>query len=227
MPLFIILKLIVDVFTIRRWKSQIAVLSSQFFAENKNGRLKRIYLSFNFLGQLKGKDETIEAPNYEPNTERTKKFIQRLEFGTNIQTHRSTSYYPVTSDLAFSVGYRFSKKSIAGFGAAYKLGLGESINNIRITEEGIDLRSFIDFKVKGNFFVTGGFEYNYQLPALNQYSVNLHNGWTTSGLLGATKSFNINNKFFKKSRIQVLWDFLARYQVPQRQQILFRVGYHF
>jgi len=183
--------------------------------------------STDFLSRLGGKDNTKEIPDYNPNLERTKSFKDRLEFGTNFQTQKGTSYFPVTTDMAMSVGYKLNSKSVVGIGAAYKLGLGSSINNIRLTSEGIGFRSFLDYKIKGSFFVTGGFEYNYQQPMVGLNAVNLANGWAKSGLVGITKTIKLGTKFFKQSKVQLLWDFLGKTQIPQRQQFVFRVGYHF
>jgi hypothetical protein len=191
-------------------------------ASNQPGQI-----DINLPDQLRGSDNTEVIPNYEPNTERTKSFSKRLEFGTNIQTKRSTNYFPTTTDLALSIGYKLNAKSIIGLGASYKLGLGQNFNNIKLTSEGIGIRSFLDYKIKKTFFVTGGWEYNYQLPIVGINSIEFQNGWAASGLVGLTKEIKFNTKFFKRSKVQLLWDFLSKYQTPQRQQIVFRAGYTF
>jgi hypothetical protein len=191
-------------------------------ASNQPGQI-----DINLPDQLRGSDNTEVIPNYEPNTERTKSFSKRLEYGTNIQTKRSTNYFPTTTDLALSIGYKLNAKSIIGLGASYKLGLGQNFNNVKLTSEGIGLRSFLDYKIKKTFFITGGWEYNYQLPIVGLNSIEFQNGWAASGLVGLTKEIKFNTKFFKRSKVQLLWDFLGKYQTPQRQQIVFRAGYTF
>jgi hypothetical protein len=37
----------------------------------------------------------------------------------------------------------------------------------------------------------------------------------------------MKSRVFKKTKIQVLWDFLSYTQVPRTQAVLFRVGYDF
>ncbi|WP_186774369.1 hypothetical protein [Chitinophaga pinensis] len=39
--------------------------------------------------------------------------------------------------------------------------MGTGWNNIVISHQGVGLRSFVDWKLKGTFFVNGGFEQNY------------------------------------------------------------------
>jgi hypothetical protein len=53
--------------------------------------------------------------------------------------------------LGLSVGYKLNDKSIIGIGASYKIGWGSSWKNISITNQGVGLRSFIDWQLKGAF----------------------------------------------------------------------------
>jgi hypothetical protein len=51
--------------------------------------------------------------------------------------------------------------------------------------------------------------------------------WQKSGLVGVSKIVSIKSKFFKKTKLQLLWDFLSYQQMPRTQPIKFRVGYNF
>jgi len=125
------------------------------------------------LSQLKDKlNQFTNSPSgdggmpqgFKPNTQKTKSFLQRIEYGINIQSQKN-GLLPTTSDIAGTIGYKLNDKSIIGIGAGYKLGWGNSINNIRLTNEGIGLRSFVDIKLKGSIWITGGYEQNW-LPGL-------------------------------------------------------------
>jgi hypothetical protein len=70
-----------------------------------------------------------------------------------MQTQKATNYFPVTSDLGLSLGYKLNDKSVIGFGASYKVGMGRAWNHISITSEGAGLRSFVDWKIKREFLV--------------------------------------------------------------------------
>jgi hypothetical protein len=52
------------------------------------------------------------------------------------------------------------------------------------------------------------------------------NAWQQSGLIGISKVVSVKSKFFKNTKLQLLWDFLSYQQVPQNQAIVFRVGYN-
>jgi len=174
-----------------------------------------------------GSSDDIMPEGFQPNNERKKSFLKRLEYGTNFQTQKATGYFPITSDIGLSVGYKLNDKSIIGIGGSWKMGWGRGWQHINITAEGLSLRSFMDWKIKGNFYLSGGFEQNYKsnFTAFNQLR-NL-NAWQESGLIGISKSFNIKSRVFKKAKIQLLWDFLSADQLPKTQPIIFRIGYNF
>lgn len=185
------------------------------------------------LSQLKDKLNELggsangEMPDFKPNNQKTKTFLQRLEYGTNLQSQRSSQWFPMTTDLGLSVGYKLNDKSIIGVGASYKLGWGRDIRNISLSHQGMGLRSFADIKVKGSFYASGGFEYNYQQPFQSFADLNGIENWQQSGLVGISKIVSLKSKAFKKTQLQLLWDFLSYQQVPQSQPIKFRVGYRF
>jgi hypothetical protein len=168
-------------------------------------------------------------PDFKPNTQKTKTFLQRLEFGSNLQFAKNNTLMPTTADIALTLGYKLNDKSVAGLGAGYKLGMG-SIDRIRFSTEGINLRSFIDWKLKKQLFFSGGFEMNYltALPPVTslQQPPNGSN-WQQSALAGISKKFNVKTKWFRQTKVQLLYDFLAREHAPVSQPLLFRVGYNF
>jgi len=187
------------------------------------------------LNQLKDKmmklgqsSTDMEMPEgFKPNNQKTKTFLQRLEYGTNIQSQKANGYFPVTSDIGLSVGYKLNEKSLLGIGASYKMGWGQNFRNINITHQGVGLRSFIDWKLKGSFWMSGGYEMNYRNEFNRVAELKNLNAWQESGLLGVSKVVSLKTKFFKKTRIQLLWDFMSYQQIPQTQPLLFRIGYGF
>jgi hypothetical protein len=186
------------------------------------------------LNQLKSKmtqfgngNSDAEIPEgFKPNNEKTKSFLQRLELGTNIQSQKANGYFPVTSDIGLSVGYKLNDKSIIGIGASYKLGLGRDIRHINLTHQGAGLRSFVDWKIKGSWWVSGGYEMNYRSRFNSIAQLQNLNQWQQSGLVGVSKVVSLKTKFFKKTKLQLLWDMLSYQQVPRTQPVMFRIGYN-
>jgi len=189
------------------------------------GMLNQLKNKMSQMGTSGGSD--LDMPEYKPNTQKTKPFLKRLEYGTNIQSAKSNYYFPTTTDIALSVGYKLNEKNIIGIGASYKMGWGKDFSHINLSSQGIGFRSFMDTKLKGSFYASGGFEYNYQQPFGSIEQIKYLNAWQQSGLIGISKIVSLKTKYFKKTKLQLLWDMLSYQQVPKTQPVKFRVGYSF
>ncbi|HEY6504254.1 MAG TPA: hypothetical protein VIZ28_09795 [Chitinophagaceae bacterium] len=193
--------------------------------QEAQSKLNELKSKLNQMGSSSSDGELPEG--FKPNNQKTKSFLKRLEYGINVQTQRSNGYWPVISDLGLSIGYKLNDKSVIGIGASYKIGWGQNIRNITITQEGAGLRSFIDWKIKGGLWLSGGYEANY-LRVFNRFDqLKDFSQWQQSGLIGVSKVISLKTKFFKETKLQLLWDFLSYQQVPQPQPIIFRIGYNF
>jgi hypothetical protein len=180
----------------------------------------------NRLASLGATDGAAPQPDFKPNDQRTKSFFRRLEYGTSVQSVKANYFFPATTDIGLSVGYKLNDKSVIGVGGSGKLGWGKSIQHINVTGEGMSLRSFLDVKLKGSFWLSGGWEYNYQQPFTTDQDLKDVNNWKSSGLMGLTKTLALKSKGFKKYRIQLLYDFLHQ-QTPYTAPVKCRVGYSF
>ena len=173
-----------------------------------------------------GNSSDFEVPPSGVRGLKTQTFKQRLEFGSNFQFGKNNNLVPTTADLGLSLGYKLNDKSVIGIGASYKMGLG-SIQRISITHNGIGLRSFIDWKLKKQFFVSGGYEMNYNAQFKNIEQLKAYNSWQSAGLLGLTKKVSVKTKLMKGTKLSLLYDMLARQHVPVSQPVVFRIGYNF
>lgn len=177
-------------------------------------------------GQLGGGGGSDAAmPDFKPNAQRTKSFLQRLEYGANVQSVKSNAFFPVTSDLAATLGYKLNEKSVVGIGMSYKLGWGRDIQHISLSSQGVGLRSFLDWKIKGGFWASGGAEFNYLSQFSKFQQLKDFTAWQKSALLGVMKKYKAGNKM--TGNLQLLYDLLWQRQVPVGQPLLFRVGYSF
>ena len=193
--------------------------------ETASGQIDELKDKFSGIGL--GGGSSLDIKNFKPSSQKTKSFLKRLEFGTNIQTVRSNYFFPTTTDLGLSLGYKLDDKNVVGIGVSYKIGWGSGFDHIKITSQGIGLRSFLDVNIKGNFFASGGFEYNYQKVFSNLSQLKRISDWQKSGLLGIGKIVSIRSQAVKKTKIQLLWDFLSYQQIPRTQPFIFRIGYTF
>jgi len=154
--------------------------------QEAQGKLKELKGKFDQLGN-NGSRELDMPERFKPNNQRTKNFWRRIELGANMQSQKSNGYFPVTSDIGLSAGYKLNDKNVIGLGISYKMGWGESIQNIKITHQGIGLRSFIEWKLKGSFWVAGGYELNFRNEIQHIEQLKDRSSWQASGLIGLSK----------------------------------------
>jgi hypothetical protein len=160
-----------------------------------------------------------EIPSFKPNSQKTKSLFKRLTYEANIQFSKSNKLLPNQSDIALGVGYQLNDKGVVGVASSVKLGLGTGWNNIKLTTQGLSLRSYLDWKIKGDFYASGGYERNY-------YSqINNFPAWQSSGLMGVSKKLKIKDN--RSAKFQLLYDFLSYKHVPITQPFIFRTGFTF
>lgn len=201
----------------------------------------------NKLNSSGGQVRDDDMPNFKPNSQRTKPFLQRLEYGINIQSQKSNTLLPTTSDIAATIGYKFNDYTTAGIGLSYKLGWGNGWEHIQLTNQGIGYRTYgeIKFPQTGkerslwNFFtkslwLSGGYELNY-LPELKEKLTNANSlsfankassrfglGWQESALIGISKKQKMGKK---TASVQLLYDLLYKQHPAQSSPIVFRIAY--
>jgi hypothetical protein len=168
---------------------------------------------------------SLVMPDFQPNTQKTKSFLSRLEYGIDVQTQKSSILVPTTADIGLKLGYKFSDKSTAGVGASYKLGLGNGINHFALSNQGLGLQSYIDIKAKGSIWISGGVEYNYWQTFSELSQLRAIDAWQRSALIGITKKYKISAK--QQGNLQLLFDMLYQQHIPVTQPILFRTGITF
>ena len=181
----------------------------------------------NKLSSLGAGSGGMDMPTFPVNDQKKKTFLKRLEVGVNFQTAQTTYFYPTTSDLGLSLGYKLGHGNVIGAGISYKIGWGNGFQHIAFSSQGVGLRSFLQIKIHSSWSAAGGFEYNYQQPFNSYQDIRNLSVWTRSGLIGVTKTVSMKSTVFKKTQVQLLWDFLSYSQIPKTAPIIFRVGYSF
>lgn len=166
-----------------------------------------------------------KMPDFKPNHQKVKSFLKRMEWGTSLQTSKANYFFPATTDISLSAGYRLNDKSIIGIGIGGKIGWGRGWKDISINGQGMSLRSFADVRLKGSWWITSGWEYHYQQSFSEIRALHAVSNWKQAGLAGITKVVPVKTQAFKKYRIQLLYDFLHRYKLPVTEPVKFRIGY--
>lgn len=174
------------------------------------------------INKYGGSGGDVDMPDFSPNKQKTKPFLKRFTYTSDFQFGKSNSLVPNGADIGLGIGYNFSDKIIAGTGIAYKLGIG-NISHIRFSHLGMGVRSYLDIKLKNQFFANGGFEMNYNAQFRNIDQLKNYNAWQRSGLLGISKKYKVSNKL--KGQILLLYDFLSYSHTPVSQPFIFRTGF--
>ncbi|MCO5239978.1 MAG: hypothetical protein M9904_07970 [Chitinophagaceae bacterium] len=207
--------------------------------QQAQSQLAEVKDKLNRIGIQGAGSSDMAIPDFKPNGQKTKSFLQRIELGADVQTRRSDYFFPVTTETGLTAGYRLTDKSVVGIGLSGKIGWGRDWKHIRLTGEGIGLRVYADWKAPDLFktnsrfmaglWFTAGAEMNYN-RAIESFSVfKNYSSWTKSALAGLKKKYSISSPVKKgkklEGNLQVLYDFLYRQHVPPTPALMWRVGY--
>jgi hypothetical protein len=175
------------------------------------------------LNELGGGSDGLEIPGFKPNHQKTKSFLKKMEFSAEVQSGKTNNLFPASSDFGLSAGYKPTDKLVVGIGGSYRMGWGSGFTNMRITHQGVGIRSFIEWKIKGKLFLSGGYEQNYYSEIKRLRQLANHNGWKESALLGVDKKYSIGKK--KNGQMKILYDFFSQNRVPATSPLIFRMGF--
>jgi hypothetical protein len=182
--------------------------------------------------------------NWQPNTQKTKTFWQRLQTSYNTQTQKQNGWLPTNTDFAANIGYKLNDKSTLGIGSSYKMGWGNGgLGNIKLSSQGMGLKAFINFKsptTKGilgfltqSIWLSVHYEYNYYntLPNKNSTPTTLPlpsdiahqqpTHWQNSFLIGIIKKQKLGNK---TATLQLLYN-LSNSSINFQAPWVVRVGW--
>lgn len=158
-----------------------------------------------------------------PNMQKVKSFKERLEFGTDFQAQkpRANTYQQTT--IGLSLGYKLNDKSVFGIGAAYT-GQVEVLPKVKIGNHSIVFRSFLDYKIKGGIYITGGLETSPSTTSSSTFLNQVTANWEVDGQIGITKKILFNSKFKKGLKFQFLYSLPMNHSKVD-EGFVYRIGY--
>ena len=92
-------------------------------------------------------------------------FWKRVEKGYNFQTSRATpdGKRPAILELAGTAGFKHTPQLTYGLGLSASIGLGQNWSNIRLSYEGISIRSFATYELFWGIAGYVGYETVFQI----------------------------------------------------------------
>ena len=176
-------------------------------------------------------DATISG--FKPNGQKTKSLWQRIEIGTDCKFDKKNILLPSTEDFGLSIAYKIMKKGVIGIGGSWKIGMGKDITHMKLTHEGVSMRSFVEYPIIKGFNIRGGWEKTFllkQVTTENLIVLKKPENWQQSALIGISKKMTIPLKLpvLKKKassgNVQLLYDFLHDSHIPSTPALQVRVG---
>lgn len=171
------------------------------------------------------KDGLEDEFSFKKNTQRNKPFLKRLEFTSDYRFAKSTRLLPANMTIGATAGYKLSDDQSIGIGLNYLLGLGRGWKDLRLSHEGIGLRSYIKWRFKYNIFFQVGAEWTYMTSFKRVDELKSVKNWQQTTLAGLTKSYSISRKV--KGNVQLSYNFLHRKTIPTSSPFIIRFGYEF
>jgi len=156
----------------------------------------------------------IHKPSFKINKMRGLPFWKRIEKQYNFQTTRAiVDGQPAILQLSAMAGYRQSPRLTYGLGLVEATGLGQSWTNLRLSFQGLGLRSYASWQWQYGIGAYAGYERLYKQAAFSAGSAvpdtltpSPHStaSYSESVLIGLTKTYHINSKW--NGQVQLLYD---------------------
>lgn len=174
---------------------------------------------------ITGVNGDTEFPSFKPNSQRTKTFLQRLEYGFDFQLAKTNRSLPGGANLGITVAYRINDKSEIGLGLSNRIYLLFS-PKVKIQINGIGVRSFLNWKLKKNISIYGGFEESI-ISIRSSDGMNSHQKWSPAVLTGIQKKVGFGKGLVKSAKLQLLYDWMHTNRNSNNSQVVVRMGYSF
>jgi hypothetical protein len=180
---------------------------------DKAGDFKKIQRDIRQTKQSVIELKNAGKPAFKINKMRGMPLSKRIEKQINWQSNRATlNGKPATVQLSAMAGFKQTEKLSYGVGLAPAIGLGQNWKTIKLSFEGLSIRSYCVWQWQYSIGVYGGYERTYKSVALlNQNEAklstyNIHNteNFSDATLIGITKTYRINDRL--TGSIQVLYD---------------------
>ncbi len=148
-------------------------------------------------------------------------FKDRLAIGGNLQIQQGE---PIKIDFSPTIGYKFNKQFVMGFGGTYRTTFGKRNPQIvnQVADEVMGYRTYVDYKAYKSYSIHAEYE-DLLTDIMDQTGDVIGQKWKKGALLGIGKSYN----FVKGVRGQMLlmYNFLHDDESPHQRPLVVRFGF--
>ncbi len=165
---------------------------------------------------------------------KTKRFVDRINFGSNFQASRRNAFFPISGVIAGQLAYQFSPRIQLGLGCSWIVGfnqttkyeMGEFPVFSSLASNGTGLRTFCNYGFTSR--ISGSFNYelnNRQTVIYSEFqnSPFVSMKWNTSLLAGL--KFSLSSKSKSVPIFELLYD--INHHRTGQPALVFRTGFQF
>ncbi|MBC7381854.1 MAG: hypothetical protein H7296_02540 [Bacteroidia bacterium] len=156
-----------------------------------------------------------DSISFKPDKYRSMALKDRIERNFNWQAQKSNGYFPGIIDFSISIGFKLNKKLTPQLGLLYKIGVGKSLEQIDISQQGFGLKGGVNYLFYKKVMLFISYEQTYYR------AVNLEEKRAYQPMPALILGLGIKSK----STIQIGYDFLRHYNPQKGSSIILRFGF--
>jgi hypothetical protein len=212
--------------TIPQVQSMLPQNAQGISVDQKNALVQNMQNSMTKFSSMRLKHPEIGAfkdkPKFKVNPFKGLPLRQRLVFGKEFQMHPRTAFTPVTMDIGATLGFKLTARVTPLIGVAYKLGMGQAIQNMQLSAQGIIVRGGFDTKLIYGFSLRCLYE---ETLKTNLIYINEKQSKTPepSFIIGLMNKISIGKK--ASSTFMLGYDFLYMSHYPVASPWVVRIGF--
>lgn len=182
--------------------------------------------------KMKNEIDLSAKENWEPNPLKTKRFVDRLTYGTSLQANPRTTFFPTAGTLSMQAAYSVSTKMTIGVGSSYIAGFKmnstpEDRKKLQGYTNGMGFRSYLDWNVKYNLYAVSGYEINYRGDNLSNRGLIDFRELSSQQFVSCVAGIKLKKASTKRNlaTMEILYDFMA--QRTGQPALIMRMGMEF
>lgn len=177
---------------------------------------------------VKLKDKSDQS-KVELNPLKTKRIIDRFKVNFNFQLDPSTRFFPSSGTVTVGLGYQYHPSGNIGASLLYNQPLPKGVfnsetRNLLPYSTGYGIRTFADFRLKGNVFLICGYDWMKKAKTMSNADYVEKPELVQSALAGLKIKTKIKSKRTSPT-LEILYDFLHR--STGQPAIVTRIGFEF